>query len=266
MVKRSAAMLCQTVDADHKPVKLASGIMMIRRFLTLSILLPALLAGCRAPSKVLQPLPPPYVPKVSTSPKPPSTIVRPPRTTGRSIRGVVVVVDPGHGGRDSGAFKRTKSSLPEKTIVLDIANKLGRLLADRGARVSYTRTADVFISLEGRARFAERSRADLFVSIHANAASRTSASGVDVFIYDKASLESQRAAHSLVAAFRRAGIECRGMYRENFHVLREHSRPAVLIEAGFLTNTADARKLNSASYRSTLASTIADGIANYFSR
>ena len=79
-------------------------------------------------------------------------------------------------------------------------------------------------------------------------------------------MESQRAAFRLVAAFGRAGIECRGIFRENFHVLREHSRPAVLIECGFLTNTHDAEMLNSSSYRSTIAEVIVEGIADYFSR
>jgi len=193
----------------------------------------------------------------------------PPRVTGRSLRGATIVVDPGHGGRDPGAWKArgVLSRLPEKTIVLDIAKQLGRLLTERGANVVMTRTTDVDVSLEHRAAVAERSHADLFVSIHADSLpAKPDASGAKVYIYLQASAQSQKAALRMVGAFNKAGIYCRGLDRRNFHVLREHSRPAMLIECGFLTNRDDARKLNTASYRSTLAAAIADGIGDYFAQ
>lgn len=177
-----------------------------------------------------------------------------------------MVIDPGHGGKDPGAWPRNLSSLPEKTIVLDVSSKLARMLSDRGGRTISTRTTDVFIELGARAAAADRHRADLFVSVHADSAPRASASGAGVHIYTQASLESQRAAQAIVAAFRRAGIETRGIYRNNFSVLREHSRPAVLIECGFLTNRGDAQALNDANYRTRLASAIAEGITDYFAR
>ena len=125
--------------------------MKIRYLLTISIL-PAILVGCKGPEKVIQTLPPPVVvPLVSTPKRPPKPAVRPPKPRERSIRGAVIVVDAGHGGRDSGAWEKTRSNLPEKTIVLDIAGKVGRMLSDRGANVRYTRTTDVFVSLEDRA-------------------------------------------------------------------------------------------------------------------
>ncbi len=177
-----------------------------------------------------------------------------------------MVIDAGHGGKDPGAWPRNLSTLPEKTIVLDVSNKLARMLSDRGGRTISTRTTDVFIELGARAAMADRHRADLFVSVHADSAQRASASGAGVHIYTQASLESQRAAQAIVAAFRRAGIETRGIYRNNFSVLREHSRPAVLIECGFLTNRGDAQALNDANYRTRLASAIAEGITDYFAR
>jgi len=224
------------------------------------------LAGCETPGGVLKPLPPPLVHTPRITPSRPLPSKPPPRVTGRSLRGATIVVDAGHGGKDSGAWKAkgVVSRLPEKTIVLDIARKLSGLLTERGANVVMTRTTDVFVELEDRAAIAERTHADLFVSIHADSALRPSASGAEVHRYTQASAQSQKAAHRMVAAFRRAGIHCRGIQPNNFHVLREHSRPAILIECGFLTNLGDAQKLNTASHRSRLAAAIADGIGDYF--
>ena len=221
------------------------------------------LAGCEAPGGVLKPLPPPLVHTPRVSPPKPLPSTPKPRVTDRSLRGATIVVDAGHGGRDPGAWKGkgVVSKLPEKTIVLDIAKKLRPLLAKRGANVVMTRTTDVEVTKNHRAALAERNHADLFVSIHADSAPRTSASGAEVYMYTKASAQSQKAAHRMLAAFKKGGIHYRGIHRRNFHVLREHSRPAILIECGFLTNRSDAQKLNSASYRARLAEVIADGLS-----
>ncbi|UCD30317.1 MAG: N-acetylmuramoyl-L-alanine amidase [Planctomycetota bacterium] len=237
---------------------------MMWRFLTI-LMLPAVLVGCNGSKRVITRLPPPAVPMVS-SPKAPVTPAQPPKVPSRSVSGTVIVVDAGHGGKDPGAGERTKSRLPEKTINLDIARKVGRMLSDRGARVVYTRTSDVFIELADRAALAERNRADLFVSIHADSHHNPDISGTKVFIYERASMQSRRAGLCMVDAFKEAGIACRGLNSDNFHVLREHSRPAVLIECGYLTNGRDAGMLNTSSYRSRIAGTIVEGIVDYFSR
>ena len=225
----------------------------------------AVMVGCEAPGKVISPLPPPIVhtppPPVAPPPPPPPT-----PWTGPKIRGAVIVIDPGHGGKDPGALPKYRGQMAEEAIVLDISNRVGRLLGERGARVIMTRTSDRFLELQDRADIAERNRADLFVSIHADSAERKSASGAGVHIYTQASSQSQKAALRMVSAFNRAGIECRGVFRNNYHVLREHSRPAMLIECGFLTNPGDARNLNSAGYRAKIADAIADGIASYFAQ
>lgn len=224
-----------------------------------------LLAGCQQPQRVLDPLPSPAVttPYIAQgSPLPPPAPPPPPQT----IAGKRVVIDPGHGGKDPGAWKGTRSKLPEKTIVLDIGNRVATTLRQRGAQVTITRSSDRFIELEDRASIAERARADLFVSIHADSARNRAASGTEIHIYEKASSQSRQAALAMVAALKRAGIECRGIQRSNFHVLREHSRPAMLVESGFLTNVGDAQRLNSASYRARLAEAITDGIADYLCR
>jgi len=92
-----------------------------------------------------------------------------------------IVIDPGHGGEDPGAIGA--SGLREKDVVLDVAKKLGRILRERyGVRVFYTRTKDVFIPLNERTEFANNKRADLFISIHANASRRKNARGIETYV------------------------------------------------------------------------------------
>lgn len=175
---------------------------------------------------------------------------------------MTIVVDAGHGGKDPGA--RGVSVSPEKTINLDVALRLARLLEQAGAKVVTTRSSDRFIPLDDRAAMADRTRADLFVSIHADSAQRAGASGTTIYIARNALSQSRHAARSIAAALQRAGIECRGTQSAGYRVLVGHSRPAVLIECGFLTNRADASRLNTAPYRAKLAAAIADGIATHF--
>lgn len=228
------------------------------------------LVGCESSQQVIDPLPAPFYPEQRpVRPPEPPRLPEPPPTPPRptvSLSGATIVIDPGHGGGKPGAWPRATSKLPEKTIVLDIANRLVRELRARGARVIPTRTTDVDVDFDDRARIAEENRADLFVSIHADSAPRRSASGTGVHVYLKASAESEQAARCIIAAFENAGIECRGRFQNNFAVLRDHSRPAVLIECGFLTNPGDARLLNTPEHRAALAATIAAGIAEYFTR
>ena len=102
------------------------------------------------------------------------------------------------------------------------------------------------------------------MSIHADSARREGASGATIYIARSASSDSRRAASAVSAAFKRAGIKCRGINGAGFRVLVGHSRPALLIECGYLTNRGDAGRLNSPAYQAKLAAAIADGIANYF--
>ncbi len=118
----------------------------------------------------------------------------------------LVVVDAGHGGDDEGA--RGTRGLLEKELVLDVAQRLGERLARRGVKVVYTRDRDVFVPLETRNSIANDARADLFVSIHANASRSEKPSGVETYF---ASLDaSDEAARKLAerenSAFGAAGI------------------------------------------------------------
>lgn len=209
------------------------------------------------------PLPNPII-HVREAPRalPPS----PPPAPAKRISDRTIVVDAGHGGKDPGALPKFRGQMKEKDINLDIAMKAGSGLGSRGARVVMTRTRDVFLELEDRARLADRHHADLFLSIHADSSPKKWISGAGIHIHTHASLETMRVAQCIASSFRRNGISCRGIVRNNFHVLREHNSPGILIEAGYMSNAADAQRLNDAAYRSKLASAIAEGIADHFSR
>ena len=224
------------------------------------------LAGCLPRGPVLDPLPLPIVPAGDPTPAPPkggstAQYRRTHRRPARSIANATIVIDAGHGGKDPGT--QGVSRRPEKEIVLSIANAVARDLMDRGARVVRTRSGDTYPELEDRAAMANRHRATLFVSIHADSAPRKGASGSTVYVARRALPASRQAARSIQSAFSGSGIKCRGIRKNDYQVLVLHSRPAVLVECGYLTNASDARRLNTAAYRTRIAAAIADGIADF---
>ena len=157
------------------------------------------LAGCASPAP-RSTLGPPPAPLLSTRPPrlllpspPPEERepLAPPAAAAQTLHGATIVVDAGHGGQDPGA--RGRSAMPEKAINLDIGTALARDLRERGANVLMTRSSDRFISLDGRAAYADRTRADLFVSIHADSAKRASAQGMTVYVGRGASASSRSA-------------------------------------------------------------------------
>ncbi len=94
-----------------------------------------------------------------------------------------VVIDAGHGGKDTGTIG--PNGLMEKELVLDVALRLGRLITERlGAEVVYTRSSDAFIPLEERTKIANDQRADLFISVHANASAESTATGVETYYFN----------------------------------------------------------------------------------
>lgn len=110
----------------------------------------------------------------------------------------LIVIDAGHGGKDSGALSDKKGTLKEKNIVLSTALKLGNELKKKGYKVLYTRSTDKFINLRDRTKFANDKKADLFISIHANAAPNAkkakSAEGVETFFLSPARSERSKKA------------------------------------------------------------------------
>lgn len=188
-----------------------------------------------------------------------------------------VFIDPGHGGKDPGAIGPT--GLQEKYIALDVALKLKEILEGSGVRVVVSRTGDYFIPLEERARRANSSGAQIFVSIHANAAENRGAVGIETFYLGYAGPHSSpgRRADTLPAS--KCLASCvqqslatalatpdRGIKEKDLNVLRNSTIPAVLVEVGFLSNPRSERLLYRPSYRQRLAALIHRGIAAYSER
>lgn len=173
---------------------------------------------------------------------------------------IVVVVDPGHGGRDVGAVGI--GGIQEASIVLDIAQQVAALLEKQGIQAVLTRTDDREIELEPRVDLAESLNANLFVSIHANSInlSRPDVNGIETYYYSSGGALASTIHNSLVNA---TGMSDRGVRQARFYVLTRTSMPSVLVEVGFVTGQTDAARLNSSASRSQIAAGIAQGILRY---
>jgi len=195
----------------------------------------------------------------------------------------VVILDPGHGGQDSGAMC---GGLLEKDLTLDVARRIDRLLDSEGIATLMTRLGDTYVSLADRTAFANRIRNCIFVSIHFNEGNKPVASGVETYyashqiaagsslaswlpflwrpLSESPNPESQRLAGSIQEALvaRTRAID-RGSQPGQFFVIANVTSPAVLIEGGFLTNKEDISKLVSEDYRDQIAAAVADGILRY---
>ena len=182
---------------------------------------------------------------------------------GDVLRGKIIVVDPGHGGNDSGTIGTTFGTW-EKTINLSTAIHLKRELEMRGAIVVMTRvTDDERPSLRDRVAIAEQSGGDAFVSIHYNSAA-SQASGILTFYYSGGKDRPLAAAIERRLAEAESGLASNGVSFGNFHVMRENSLPAVLLELGFLTNARDEELARTESYQMAMARAIALGLEDYF--
>lgn len=224
--------------------------------------------GCTSPGDRLGPLPPPVLSTRAPEYVQPAPLRVRPRVRPRAypltpdLSSATIVIDAGHGGKDPGAVGVGPQN--EKTVNLRVSRALAARLRSLGATIISSRTTDRFLSLDARADLAERSRADLFISIHSDAARRSSASGATVYIARGARPESRQAATAIGRALERNGVQCRGVREAGFRVLVGHTRPAVLVECGFLTNPAEARRLAQPGYQGLLATAIAEGVAEYF--
>jgi N-acetylmuramoyl-L-alanine amidase len=195
----------------------------------------------------------------------------------------VVVLDPGHGGQDSGAIV---GDVVEKDLTLDIAQRVDRLLQSQGLATVMTRVGDSYISLAERAALANRVPDCILVSIHFNEGNKTVSSGIETYYADhqitpgapiiswlpflqKAAsqmpnVESKNLAGCVQEALvTRTRATDRGTKAEQFFVIANVHQPAVLIEGGFLTNKEDTAKLADFDYREGIAVAISEGIFRY---
>jgi N-acetylmuramoyl-L-alanine amidase len=211
-------------------------------------------------------------------------LLSPPRNQpGAKVR--TVCLDPGHGGKDPG---NEIGSNQEKRYTLLLAKEVRAQLARAGLKVSLTRSTDSFIELPARPDLAKRRSADLFISLHFNAAEsgRSTVQGAEVYCLTPAGATSTNARgegngegsfpgnrhndQNLILAYqvqktltRNLTVEDRGVRRARFAVLRDAVMPAVLIEAGFLSHPVEGRQILSAAYRQRIARAIVEGLLAY---
>jgi N-acetylmuramoyl-L-alanine amidase len=167
-----------------------------------------------------------------------------------------VVVDAGHGGKDSGAYRRYGP--PEKMIALDVAQRLNRKLRESQLKTVMTRDSDVFIELNDRVAIENAQKNAIFVSIHFNDSNRRRVRGFQTYYHSGASFDlANRIQGKLMTIPNSANG---GVHTANFRVLRLASLPAVLVECGYLSNRAEANKTRDWEYRELLADRIAEAI------
>ncbi|NQM39611.1 cell wall hydrolase [Streptococcus suis] len=197
-------------------------------------------------------------------------------------RSYTVYIDPGHGGRDSGA---SYGGVHEKNLALSVSNKLRENLLKYGINVLMTRTGDYDVDFKTeRSRMTNASNADLFISIHFNAtgAGVSNSTGIETYWYQydpeyqpKINKEMHnnptRLAESEILAnkvqeslIKETGAVNRGVRRETFAVLRETAIPAILVELGFMDNPSELQVIKQDSYHTRLAKALAQGVMNWY--
>lgn len=178
--------------------------------------------------------------------------------------GYSVVLDPGHGGIDGGTMSDDEL-IVEKDINLAIATEIQALLKAQGIKVILTRDDDSFPSLDDRVVIANKSSADLFVSLHCNYfEDDSSVDGFEAFYCPNAAGSKKFAESIADAARQRDEIAVRGATENSYYVTKHSKMDAILIEMGFLSNATEAQKLASSDYQKTLAEAIVDGILQGF--
>jgi len=177
-----------------------------------------------------------------------------------------VVIDPGHGGPDPGAIGI--GGIRETDVVLDVSKIVKKLLSEKGVKVKLTRKNEIDLDLPPRVSFANRTNADIFVSIHANASrgKRRDINGLETFYYRgwRGRLLAKRIQKQILKVS--PGSPDRGVKQGRFYVIKNTKMPAVLVEIGFLTGRLDARRLEKSVHRKRIAFAIAKGILEYLSR
>lgn len=170
-----------------------------------------------------------------------------------------VVIDPGHGGHDSGAVRRYCP--PEKTVALDVAQRVNRKLHESQMRTVMTRDSDTFIPLDSRVALGNAAKNSIFVSIHFNDARRRGVHGFETYYHSPYALPLASAIEQNLDTLPHATN--RGVHVAGFRVLRNAQYPSVLVECGFLSNRAEGNLAGSPAYREKIADKIAEAIVDY---
>ena len=177
-----------------------------------------------------------------------------------------VVIDPGHGGPDSGAIGI--GGLRETDVVLDVSKIVTNILNKKGVKVKMTRTNEIDLDLGPRVSMANNIKADIFVSIHANASvgKKRNINGLETFYYSgwKGRLLAEKIQKQIIKVS--PGSPDRGVRRGSYFVIKQTNMPAVLVEIGFVTGKLDGSRLSKDMHRERVAYAIARGILEYLER
>ncbi|MEY9977746.1 N-acetylmuramoyl-L-alanine amidase [Lysinibacillus sp. RC79] len=187
--------------------------------------------------------------------------------SGNPLKDRIIILDPGHGGKDPGTVVGSNS---EKAITLKVGTLVKRKLEAAGAKVYMTRTGDTYPSLQDRVDFTNANYGEIFVSIHVNSAANTSAQGTETYYaistgdmyqedIDLATFVNNQIVNNL-------NMKNRGVKEEQFYVIRNTIIPAILVELGFLTNSEDRGKMTDDQYVELFADSIYKGISQYYAK
>lgn len=189
-----------------------------------------------------------------------------------SVYDNIVVLDPGHGGKDPGAQNK---GVNESDLNFKILYEYGKELfdsPDSPVKAYWTRVDDSYITLDDRARFASKVGADMFVSLHMNSASSSAAKGTEVYYcstnnsVNTFGLTSNKLATKCLYKITPAiNTSVRGVKSANYYVIRHNSVPAVLIELGFISNSSDFKTITNASSQKAAAKAIYESVVESFS-
>ncbi|MCZ2493960.1 N-acetylmuramoyl-L-alanine amidase [Dellaglioa carnosa] len=172
-----------------------------------------------------------------------------------------IVLDPGHGGNDSGALSIKKKQ--EKIYTLQMAIRVANLLKARGANVLLTRDSDSYVGLTPRAKLAESNNADAFISFHFDSSPNDNeATGLTSYYYKKST--DLALASALNVELNNTGLNNRGTEFGDFLVLRENTQPSVLLELGYINTKYDFKLIQNDNFQEKTAESIVKGLDNYF--
>lgn len=183
----------------------------------------------------------------------------------------IVVLDPGHGGKDPGAVSRGTN---EKDLNYKVLYTYGKKYFDKSdIKVYYTRTKDTYVPLYTLAAFSAKVEADMYISLHMNSSLSSAANGTEVYYSTinknkwKSGLNSRIMAKKFQSKVRKAmGTANRGVHTANFVVVKANSVPAVLIELGFMTSSRDYKKITSSKYQKKAAKAIYQSVNSLFNK
>ncbi|MGE6259525.1 N-acetylmuramoyl-L-alanine amidase [Heyndrickxia sporothermodurans] len=178
----------------------------------------------------------------------------------KGLKGKTIVIDPGHGGRDSGTIGYIGTL--EKNVTLVTAELLYKKLKDAGANVILTRYNDRYVPLPTRAEMAQINQADAFISLHYDSINDQSITGHTTYYYH--SLQKLLAQDVNQGINNETNINNRGVRFGDFHVIRENEQPAILLELGYLSNPEQEAEINSHSYQDQITTGIYNGLVKYF--